>query len=194
MNANPIILEGRQVKLEPLTLDHHPTLARIAADPNLWTWIPFPRTTPDEIRQYIAEALAWREAGTAYPFVTIEKATNQIVGSTRFANMDLFNKRLEIGWTWIVPQWQCTHVNTEAKFLMMRYAFEELGCRRVELKTDALNQKSRNAILRIGAKEEGTLRNHMVTHTGRMRDTVYFSVLDTEWPAVKEKLLERIGR
>jgi len=115
-----------------------------------------------------------------------------VIGSTRFGNIDVANKRAEIGWTWINPKWQRTVVNTEAKFLMLSHAFETWKCIRVELKTDALNEKSRNAILRIGAKEEGIFRKHMITSTGRYRDTVYFSVLDTEWPTVKQRLLERL--
>jgi RimJ/RimL family protein N-acetyltransferase len=107
-------------------------------------------------------------------------------------NIDRTNRRVEIGSTWIAPPWQRTAVNTEAKYLMLRHAFEVWGCIRVELKTDALNEKSRHAILRIGAKEEGTLRRHLITHTGRVRDTVYFSILDGEWPAVKARLIQNL--
>jgi RimJ/RimL family protein N-acetyltransferase len=109
-------------------------------------------------------------------------------------NIDRANRRVEIGSTWIAPPWQRTAVNTEAKYLMLRHAFEVWGCMRVELKTDALNQKSRNAILRTGAKEEGTLRRHTLTWTGRVRDTVYFSILDNEWPEVKERLVAMFTR
>jgi RimJ/RimL family protein N-acetyltransferase len=116
------------------------------------------------------------------------------VGSTRFANIDRENKHLEIGWTWIGKPWQRTAVNTEAKYLMLRHAFEELGCIRVEFKTDSLNQQSRNALLGIGAKEEGTFRNHMITQDGRYRHSVYFSVIDSEWPEVKRGLEERLAR
>jgi N-acetyltransferase len=116
-----------------------------------------------------------------------------VIGSTRFMNIDRVNRRVEIGSTWIAPRWQRTAVNTEAKFLMLRHAFEEWKCVRVELKTDVLNQKSRNAILRIGAKEEGILRKHVITWTGRVRDSVYFSILDTEWPEVKTRLESRVA-
>lgn len=190
--ANWFSLEGPRVKLEPLEREHHAILSEIGTEPEIWRWIPTPRTTPEAMGEYIEEALAWRDAGTAFPFVTREKTTNEIVGSTRYAQIDKTNRRLEIGWTWIVPRWQRSHVNTEAKFLMLQHAFEVMGCRRVELKTDALNEKSRNAILRIGAKEEGTLRSHVLTHTGRWRDTVYFSILSEEWPMVKDRLLERL--
>src|ERR1700688_2877130 len=114
--------------------------------------------------------------------------SGQLIGSTRFMNIDHPNRGVEIGSTWIVPARQRTAVNTEAKYLMLRHAFDVWNCIRVELKTDALNQRSRNAILRIGAKEEGTLRKHLITWTGRVRDSVYFSILDTEWPEVKAKL------
>jgi RimJ/RimL family protein N-acetyltransferase len=124
----------------------------------------------------------------------MEHSSGQIVGSTRFMNIDCANRRVEIGSTWIVPRWQRTAINTEAKYLMIRHAFEVWKCVRVELKTDALNQKSRAAILRIGAKEEGTLRQHIVTHTGRLRDSVYFSILDKEWPEVKARLEEMCAR
>jgi RimJ/RimL family protein N-acetyltransferase len=122
----------------------------------------------------------------------MERSSGRTIGSTRFMNIDRVNRRVEIGSTWIAPQWQRTAVNTEAKYLMLRHAFEIWKCIRVELKTDALNQRSRNAILRIGGKEEGTLRRHLITHTGRVRDTVYFSILDNEWPEVKARLLESL--
>jgi len=126
-------------------------------------------------------------------FASLERGSGQTIGSTRFMNIDRANRRVEIGSTWIAPAWQRTAVNTEAKYLMLRHAFEVWGCMRVELKTDALNQKSRNAILRIGAKEEGTLRRHLVTWTGRVRDTVYFSILDDEWVDVKSGLESRLA-
>jgi RimJ/RimL family protein N-acetyltransferase len=126
-------------------------------------------------------------------FATVEQKSGRAIGSTRFMNIDRTNRRVEIGSTWIAPAWQRTAVNTEAKYLMLRHAFEVWGCVRVELKTDALNQKSRNAILRLGAQEEGTLRRHLVTSTGRVRDTVYFSILDNEWPAVRAKLKAKLA-
>lgn len=128
------------------------------------------------------------------PFATIEKRSGRAIGSTRYANIDAGNRRLEIGWTWIAGNWQRTAVNTEAKYLMLRHAFETLRCIRVEFKTDALNERSRNAILRIGAKEEGTFRKHVITASGRVRDTVYFSIVDSEWNAVKKMLEARLSR
>ena len=133
-------------------------------------------------------ALDAQRAGTALPFATLDAATGEVIGSTRFGNIDLSNRRAEIGWTWLRRDRQRTACNTEAKYLMLRHAFDVLGCIRVELKTDALNQQSRAAILRIGAVEEGILRAHMITASGRLRDSVYYSILDREWPAVRERL------
>jgi len=150
--------------------------------------------TPEQFAQWADNALAEQERGDSLVFVTVERSSGQRIGSTRFMNIDRGNRRVEIGSTWIAPAWQRTAINTEAKYLMLRHAFEHWGCVRVELKTDALNQKSRNAILRIGAKEEGTLRRHLVTWTGRVRDTVYFSVLDSEWPEVKVRLEAKLSQ
>jgi N-acetyltransferase len=137
--------------------------------------------------------MAEQQRGESLVFATLERSSGALVGSTRFMNIDRANRRVEIGSTWIVPRWQRTAINTGAKYLMLRHAFESWGCIRVELKTDALNQKSRNAILRIGAKEEGTFRRHLITWTGRVRDSVYFSILDHEWPAVKAGMEERLA-
>jgi RimJ/RimL family protein N-acetyltransferase len=135
-----------------------------------------------------------QERGESVVFTTVESGSGRVIGGTRFMNIDRSNRRVEIGSTWIAPAWQRTAVNTEAKYLMLRQAFEVWGCFRVELKTDALNEKSRNAILRLGAKEEGTLRRHVVTWTGRVRDSVYFSILDSEWPQVKAQLEEKLRK
>jgi RimJ/RimL family protein N-acetyltransferase len=144
--------------------------------------------TPEDFERLIDKAFAEQERGESIVFATVERHSQRVIGSTRFMNIDRANRRVEIGSTWIAPPWQRSAVNTEAKFLMLQYAFEAWQCVRVELKTDALNQKSRNAILRLGAKEEGTLRKHLITWTGRIRDSVYFSILDTEWPEVKSRL------
>lgn len=193
MRPGPITLQGSRVRLEPLTIEHHEALCRIGLDPELWRWTTAPVLTPEEMREYIEVALRWQSEGTALPFATVERASGGIVGSTRFANIDPPNRRVEIGWTWVSRRWQRTFVNTEAKYLMMKHAFEDLGCARVEFKTDSLNERSRAALLRIGAIEEGTLRNHMITSTGRLRHSVYFSVLDSEWPAVKSRLEEKLA-
>lgn len=146
------------------------------------------------MERYVTSSLADRDKGKALPFVICEQGKGEIVGSTRYGNIKTAHRRVEIGWTWISPGRQRTPINTECKFLLLRYAFEVLGCFRVELKTDVLNTKSRNAILRIGAKEEGILRKHTIADTGRIRDTVYYSILDSEWPGVKAKLEEILSQ
>jgi RimJ/RimL family protein N-acetyltransferase len=188
MKLEPVTLEGRSVRLEPLAAAHHTALCEVGLDAELWRLIPYRVSTADEMRGYIGSVLEAQAAGTAIPFATVERASGRVIGSTRFMNIDADNRRVEIGATWIAKPWQRTAINTEAKYLMLRHAFETLGCIRVELKTDALNQRSRQAILRIGAREEGMLRQHMVTWSGRLRDTVYYSILDSEWPGVKANL------
>ncbi|HEY0605036.1 MAG TPA: GNAT family protein [Herpetosiphonaceae bacterium] len=191
-SVQPVTLEGRFVRLEPLTLDHLDQLCEVALDEDLWRWTTTQVRTRDELREYIEAALQSQQQGTALPFATIERAGGRAIGSTRYGNIEMRDRRVEIGWTWVGRHWQRTAVNTEAKYLMLRHAFETLGCIRVELKTDALNERSRRAILRIGAREEGILRQHMITASGRLRDTVYFSVLDREWPQVKAALEARL--
>jgi RimJ/RimL family protein N-acetyltransferase len=188
MKLEPLTLQGRHVRLVPMTPEHVPALYEAGRDPEIWRWTISQVHSEADMRAYVDAALQAQVAGTALPFVTTEAATGRVIGSTRFGNVDAGNRRVEIGWTWIAAPWQRTAVNTEAKYLMLRHAFETLGCLRVELKTDALNQKSRNAILRIGAKEEGILRKHQITELGRVRDSVYFSILDDEWPAAKARL------
>ena len=192
MNIEPVILEGEFVRLEPLKWAHHEPLFEVGFDESIWRWSPESFLNPEDMFRYVDSAIRDYERGTALPFVTIDKTREKIVGSTRFGNIDASNRRTEIGWTWINPAWQRTFINTEAKLLMLTHAFETWNCIRVELKTDALNEKSRAAILRIGAKEEGTLRQHMITASGRFRDTVYFSIIDSEWRAVKENLSARL--
>jgi len=186
----PLTLEGSVVRLEPVRYEHAETLWEVAKSDleDIFRWIPYAVRTREDFTKLVDKALDEQRRGESVPFTTVERISGQRIGSTRFMNIDRSNRRVEIGSTWIAPAWQRTAVNTEAKYLMLRHAFEVWGCMRVELKTDALNQKSRNAILRIGAKEEGTLRRHLVTWTGRVRDTVYFSILDSEWPWVKLKL------
>ncbi len=194
MEIHPITLEGPAVRLEPLSLAHHAQLCEVGLDFELWHWTPNNVRTPEDMRAYIKQALAEQKRGTSLPFATIDQASGKVIGSTRYLNIDVANLRLEIGATWLAKNWQRTAANTEAKYLMLRHAFEEFGCIRVEFKTDSLNQRSRDAILRLGAKEEGTLRNHMLTWTGRIRHTVYFSIIDSEWPEVKTRLERMIGQ
>jgi len=190
----PLTLEGAVVRLEPLRRDHAELFWAVAQDAldEIFRWIPYSMKTREDFQRLVDKAFAEQERGESVVFATVERTSGRVAGSTRFMNIDRANRRVEIGSTWIAPAWQRTAVNTEAKYLMLRHAFETWQCVRVELKTDALNQKSRNAILRIGAKEEGTLRKHVVTWTGRIRDSVYFSILDTEWPEVKARLETRI--
>ena len=178
------------IRLEPIRREHAQLFWQAAKDgrEDIFQWIPYRMKTLEDFEHLAEKALAEQERGESVVFATVEHSSGQVIGSTRFMNIDRVNRRVEIGSTWIVPAWQRTGVNTEAKLLMLRHAFEVWKCMRVELKTDALNQKSRNAILRIGAKEKGTLRKHLITWTGRVRDTVHFSILDTEWPAVKARL------
>lgn len=195
LNINlPFTLEGSVVRLEPVRREHAQLFWDVAKNDleDIFRWIPYSMKTREDFEKLVEKAFAEQERGESVVFATVEHSSGKTVGSTRFMNIDRVNKRMEIGSTWIAPAWQRTAVNTEAKYLMLRHAFEVWGCIRVELKTDGLNQKSRNAILRIGAKEEGTLRRHLVTSTGRVRDTVYFSILDSEWPEAKARLESKL--
>lgn len=193
MNVQPITLEGPHVRLEPLSQAHLDGLCAAGLDPDIWKLIPVNVTTRAEMAGLLAAALARQEAGAELPFATIHGASGQVAGSTRFMNIDRHNRAVEIGWTWLGKPWQRTVVNTEAKYLMLCHAFETLGCIRVELKTDAINHRSRAAIERLGAQQEGILRQHRITWTGRLRDTVYYSILDREWPRVKDGLEAKLA-
>lgn len=184
----PVTLEGSFVRLEPMTMEHHAGLVAVGLEPDIWRLTVANVRTPEEMRSYMESALRLQAEGSSLPFVTIERSSGRIVGSTRFGNYDPLNRRIEIGWTWLAQAWQRTATNTEAKYLMLTHAFERLECVRVELKTDVLNRPSRNAMMRIGAKEEGILRKHTLMWTGRYRDTVFYSILDEEWPQVKTRL------
>lgn len=194
ITPKPITLEGSHVRMLPLSLDQLDGLCAEGLDPELWKWIPTPVVDRQGMKDYVETALDEQRRGLSVPFATTLKDDGKVVGCTRYANISIKDGRLEIGWTWIGKAWQRSAVNTEAKYLMLRHAFETLGCTRVELKTDGLNEKSRNAILKIGAKQEGILRRHTMTHTGRIRDTVYFSILDSEWPEVKSRLESRLSQ
>lgn len=190
----PTKLDGDHVRLVPLSLDHVDALCEVGLDPSIWSLSLSKVHTPDDMRRYVEAALAAQADGTALPFVTIHKESGRVVGSTRFGNYVPEHRRVEIGWTWIAPPWQRTAVNTEAKLLMLRHAFGVLDVNRVEWKTDARNARSRAAIVRLGAKEEGTLRKHTVTASGHVRDTVYFSVVCGEWPRIEAGLVEKLNR
>ncbi|MDC8772568.1 GNAT family N-acetyltransferase [Roseateles albus] len=191
MQIAPITLQGPGLRLEPLSLDHLDGLTAVGLDPALWRWVPSQVRTAAGMRAYVEAALKDQASGVSLPFALVLAGPGQagpVVGSSRFGNISLRDRRLEIGWTWVAPAWQRSNVNTEAKTLLLTHAFETLGAHRVELKTDALNDKSRAAIARIGASQEGVFRRHIVTDTGRVRDTVYFSIIDSEWPDVKARL------
>ncbi len=194
IDTAPVALEGRHVRLEPLTADHAAPLWAVVEDPEIFRWYPDRLRGVDDMRAWIGTGLADQAAGRALPFVVVDRATGALAGSTRFGNIDRHNRRAEIGWTWYAPRFQRTAVNTEAKLLLLTHAFETWGCVRVELKTDALNARSRAAIARIGATEEGTLRRHIRRGDGTFRDTVYFSILDGEWPDRKAALLAKLDR
>jgi len=192
MNVEAVELSGRHVRLEPLAEAHVEDLAEVGLDPSLWRWTTTCIETLEDMRRYVATALAERAAGRSLPFATVDVASGRPIGSTRFGNIEVAHRRVEIGWTWITPAHQRTAANTEAKLLMLTHAFEAWGCHRVELKTDVLNETSRAAIRRLGAVEEGILRHHMVVPGPRLRDTVYYSILAGEWPAVRARLEDRL--
>ena len=185
---NATSLFGKQVDLIPLEIHHSEDLFRIAKGENIWRWFPEHISSFEVMAKCVKTALTLQKLGQQQPFTMIEKRTGQICGSTRFMNIESPHRKLEIGSTFIGLDWQRTFVNTEVKYLLMKHAFETLKCVRVEFKTDERNLKSRAAILRIGAKQEGILRNHMVTYDGSLRNTVYFSVIENEWSGVKAKL------
>ena len=190
----PVTLEGRWVRLEPLAAGHAEALADVGLDPRLWRWIPTPVQSRADMHRYVQTALDEQRRGVSLPFAIVDRGSGRPIGSTRYGNIEPAHRRLEIGWTWLAVSHQRTRANTEAKLLLLGHAFDVLGANRVELKTDALNEQSRNAILRLGAVQEGILRKHIVCTSGRVRDTVYFSILDTEWPSVRAGLQARLDR
>ena len=194
MQLAAITLEGQHVRLEPLKAHHVEPLLKAARDPRIWEFTTVLIRDAADMQKYVETALDWQNAGTAVPFVTMEHGTHKIIGSTRFANIEREHRRAEIGWTWLNPEYWRTPMNTEAKYLMLRHAFEQWKCVRVELKTHHKNARSRAAIARLGAKEEGTLRHHMIQPDGSFRDSVYYSILDEEWPDVKHRLEERLAK
>lgn len=193
LNIDQLMLPGSVVQLLPLSMDHLDALCEVGLDPDIWRWTPTRVRSRADMRTFIEQTLEAARANVAVPFTTTLRDSARPIGMTRFMNMALEHRRVEIGGTWIAPAWQRTRVNTEAKYLMLRHAFEVWQCMRVEFKTNALNAPSRAAILRLGAMEEGTLRKHMINDDGTVRDTVYFSILDDEWPRVKQRLEARLA-
>jgi RimJ/RimL family protein N-acetyltransferase len=188
MDTQPITLEGTYVRLEPLTPSHLDGLMRAGADEAIWRWMPYCPRTRDEFAKWLDDAIRATERGDQLGFATIDRASGEIVGSTRLFFVSPHDRRVEIGGTWLAPHAQRTGINTEAKLMMMTYCFETLGCVRVELKTDSRNEQSRRAIARIGGQFEGIMRKHMLVQGGNRRDSAYFAVIDDDWPAVKQRL------
>jgi RimJ/RimL family protein N-acetyltransferase len=192
--VTPLVLAGRRIRLEPIGLEHVDDLAAAGADPSIWALTIARPTDRSGIEAWIRAAMANAAAGSELPFATVEIATGRAIGGTRFMSIVPDHRRLEIGWTWVAPAWQRTGANREAKLLQLTHAFEVLHANRVEFKTDARNEKSRNALLGIGATFEGIFRNHMIMPTGPLRDSAWYSVISSEWPEVKahlEGLLDR---
>jgi RimJ/RimL family protein N-acetyltransferase len=189
------VLEGEIVRLEPIATAHEEGLWQASRDPRTWQWLSIaqPRTR-GELRAYVDAALASAAAGSELPFVTILRANGHVVGSTRFLALRPEHRSIEIGWTWLTPEAWGTGANVEAKLLMLEHAFETLGCLRVELKTDARNERSRGAMAALPAQFEGVHRKHMLVRGGERRDSAWYSVLDDEWLAVRANLLRRLGR
>ena len=181
----PLILEGRHVRLEPLTIHHTAAFCEAGREWDL---------TPEKVREGIESALRQQASGVTLPFATVEMSSGRVVGGTRFLHIVPEHRRLEIGSTWIAQPWRRTAINTEAKFLMLEHAFERLGCVRVEFMADALNEVSRKAILRLGAKEEGTFRNYIVRAGGEIHDAVFYSIIESEWPSVRKRLQGMLDR
>ncbi len=189
--VTPVTLTGARVRMEPLSLERHwDGLLAIGLEPTLWRWTINDVRDASDLRRYLDTAVRELAEGRALPFATIDAASGRVAGCTRFGNLEPLHRRVEIGWTWVGREFQRSHVNTEAKYLMLRHAFETLGCVRVEFRANALNEPSRRAMERFGARHEGTLRRHMIRETGEWRDTVYYSILVDEWPAVKQRLEE----
>ncbi len=192
-DLRPIVLEGRLVRLEPLGLEHADALAEAGSDPAIFRWFSDDLTRPEAFRPWVETALAELVRGVSLPFVTVDARSGRVVGSTRFMNVVPAHLRVEIGSTWLTPSAQRSGLNREAKWLMLRHAFETWRVRRVEFKTHASNVQSRTALARLGAVEEGILRKHMVMPDGSARDSVYFGILDDEWPAVGAALSSNLG-
>jgi len=189
----PTLLTGPRLQLRPLQSSDAAALVAAASDSALWNLSVTVVPSADTVDDYIAHALQRQAAGTVMPFATVLRSTGQVIGSTRFWKIDRQHRKLEIGSTWLAASWQKTFANTEAKYLMLRAAFEDMACVRVQFTTDEHNAASRAAILRLGAQQEGIVRNERIMPGGRKRNSVRFSIIDDEWPAVKHRLEARLG-
>ncbi len=189
VEIHPITLHGRLVTLEPLSETHSTDLTQAASDESIWQYMVWERIrTEDQMRSWIMDLLAKQMKGTDLPFAVISRQNGRAVGATRYLDICPEHRSLEIGGTWYAREYQRTGVNTESKYLLLKHAFEELGCVRVQLKTDVRNQRSQRAIERLGAMREGILRNHMILWNGYIRDSMVYSIIDSEWHSVKERL------
>ena len=193
MNLQTVTLAGKSIRLVPLSSGYIPALVKVGLYPELWRLQPAPITTEGDMHRYVQTALDDQISGSSLPFVIVDQDTEQTIGSTRYMDITLQHYRLEIGATWLTPTHQRSAANTEAKLLLLSHAFESLGIKRVVFKTEVLNEQSRKALLRIGAVEEGTFRQHLYATSGRARDMVYFSILGEEWPGVKAALMVRLA-
>jgi RimJ/RimL family protein N-acetyltransferase len=186
------VLEGTRVRLEPMTGEHLPGLEKIAFDDRIWRYMPVTMKTPEDLREWLEKALRLKEAGTSLPWVTVLKAENRVIGSTRFSDLDRIHETAELGHTWLAPEFHGAGLNAEAKLLQLTYAFEELKLRRVALKTHHENFQSQKAMLKIGAVEEGRFRNHFIMPDGSQRHSIWFSIIREDWPQTKSRLEERV--
>lgn len=186
-------LIGNSVEIRPLEVADIDALFAIAQYSDIWSYMPRFIDTREDMVQLVNDALQGKAAGSEFPFVIVSRETGELIGSTRFLDISEANRNLEIGWTWLTPSVWRTRVNTECKFLLLRLCFEQLGLLRVQLKTDGRNVRSQQAIARIGGVREGVLRKHRILPDGFIRDSVYFSIVDEEWPAVKARLLSMLS-
>ena len=187
------VLQGERVRLEPLEERHVPGLLAAATNPATWTWLFGRLDDESRLRAWLADALRARDAGTEIPFATLDAAAGRVVGSTRYLAIVPAHRRLEIGWTWLMPACWGTGMNAEAKLLLLTHAFDALGAMRVEFKTDARNERSRAAILALGAQFEEVFRKHMRMPDGRIRDSAWYSITDDDWPGVRSRLVARLA-
>jgi RimJ/RimL family protein N-acetyltransferase len=186
------VLEGTRIRLEPMAERHLAGLEKIAFDDRIWRYMPVTVKTPEELREWLEKALRLKEAGTSLPWVTVLKAENRVIGSTRFSDLDRIHETAELGHSWLTPELHGTGLNAEAKLLQLTYAFEELKLRRVALKTHHENLQSQKAMRNIGAVEEGRFRNHFIMPDGSQRHSVWFSIIREDWPQTKSRLEERV--
>ena len=195
MEVKPVVLTGKYVRLEPMTEEHVPGLAEIGVGQTFWDFMLYGNiNSVDDMRNWVRDILARAEKGTDLPFVAIHLVSGRVTGATRFLNIMPKDRGLEIGGTWYGPEFQRTVVNTECKYLLLSHAFETLGCIRVQFKTDSRNERSQKAIERIGAVKEGILRNHIILPDQQYRDSVFYSIIESEWPGVKARLEEMLNR